>query len=452
MGERSDRTKKKPEMPTRVVPIAFAAKDDDFAAQMKVLEGLFGEQVAFLPEIAIGAPIPAEADAVVFPQLLGEAYARLDEFRAIDRPILIITSEFGTLSMWDWEIIEFLRSAGVRTLAPYNADQARTMFRAAAVRSKLRSGTFLMYQDNPGDGQQASIFKRFWWWEKACRTEMAERLGVRVVYKSYKDLGERMKEIDDAAALAEWKKRDIPSERLADRAKASAMKLLMTVDADIAEHGSVLGVGINCLNESHFSDTTPCLAWSLLYDEKDIMWACEADIVSLATKYIMHRSLEAPTVMTNIYPFLMGMAALKHEKIPNFPEILENPDDHILVAHCGYFALAPRSFCSSWCLKPSALGIVNENSNMMDARFPVGPVTFTKLDPHFRKLFVMQGKLKGYAQYPGSDCLNGGIIEVSDGHKMMRSVYSHHQCLMTGHQSVDARIVADVFGLEIDEV
>ena len=32
---------------------------------------------------------------------------------------------------------------------------------------------------------------------------------------------------------------------------------------------------------------------------------------------------------------------------------------------------------------------------------------------------MAEGQLTGYAQFPGSDCLNGGVIRVRDGHKLM---------------------------------
>lgn len=440
-------------MKSRIVPAAFPNRDEEFDRQIEHLRRRFGDEIEFLPEIAIGDPVPGDADAVLFPQLLGDAYRCVPELAALRHPIIIITSEFGTLSMWDWEIIEFLRQEGVRTLAPYTETQARLILRAVRTRTRMRGGVFLMYQDNPGEGQQASIFKRFWWWEESCRAEFEQRLGIRVEYRSYRELGKRIAAIDDASAMEEWKRWNYPASGLSERALASAAKLYLAVRADLEGFGDeVLGVGINCLNESHFAETTPCAAWSILFEETGIMWACEADIVSLATKYMIYKSLDVPIVMTNIYPFLMGMAALKHEKIPAFPEIVEHPENHVLVAHCGYFALMPRPFASKWTLRPSVLEIVHQESNMMDARFPTGPVTFAKLDPHFRKLFVMEGSLKGYVQYPGSDCRNGGVIEVSDGHALMRRAYSHHKCLMTGHQARDLRSVADVFGLELDPV
>lgn len=64
-----------------------------------------------------------QVEAVLFPQLLGDAYWRLEEIKAIKIPMLIVTSEFGTVSMWDWEIRSYLRSEGVNPIAAYNLEQ-----------------------------------------------------------------------------------------------------------------------------------------------------------------------------------------------------------------------------------------------------------------------------------------------------------------------------------------
>ena len=110
---------------------------------------------------------------------------------------------------------------------------------------------------------------------------------------------------------------------------------------------SIQGAGINCLNESEYSDTTPCLAWDLLYQDRRLIWACEADTLSLLTLFILERSLAAPVMMSNLYPFLMGGAALKHEKIDKFPDVPE-PENHLLMVHCGFFGVVPRPFCDAW--------------------------------------------------------------------------------------------------------
>ena len=210
-------------------------------------------------------------------------------------------------------------------------------------------------------------------------------------------------------------------------------------------------MGINCLNESACSDTTPCLAWDLLYTERDMIWGCEADTVSMLTKFIVHRCLRVPVMMTNLYPFLMGQAALQHERIPAFPE-LDDPADHILAAHCGYLGVLPRRFAVEWKLRPRALAIVDENATAIDARLPTGALTLVKLGPTFKTLSVVEGELTGYAGFPGSDCLNGAVIKVPNGPALMDRLPSHHSVLFCGHDSEGLGLIGRILGLEVETI
>lgn len=438
-------------MSARLVPVCFdPGRDQDFDRQLGNLKALLADCAEILPPVALGQALP-EADAVVFPQLLGEAYRRVEDFQAIALPILIVTSEFGTLSMWDWEILCYLKSQGVKTIAPYNLAQTKAACRALRIKRELRDTRFLVYQDNPGEGAQAPIFKRFYWWEDECTQRMRERFGVQIVRKSFRELGARAKQIPDQAAEEVRRVRPVLSVQVRPQALLSAMKLYLAVRQDLEEDPAIRAVGINCLNESHFSDTTPCLAWDLLFEEGRFLWGCEADTLSMLTKYLFYHATGAPIMMTNLYPFLMGQAALKHEHIPDFPEV-EDPEDHILVAHCGYMGVIPRPFATDWTLRRKVLAIVDDNATAIDARLPVGKITLAKLHPTMREMTVAEGVLTGYVQYPGSDCRNGGVIKVRDGRKLMGALASHHYLLMTGHQRADLELVANVFGLEVRQL
>jgi len=433
-----------------LIPVYFdPGRDQDFDKQVGNLKDLLGDCAEILPAVALGQPLP-EADAVVFPQLLGEAYRRVEDFRAITLPMLIVTSEFGTLSMWDWEIICYLKSQGVETIAPYNLGQTKAACRALEVKRELRQTKFLVYQDNPGEGAQAPIFKRFYWWEDECAERMRERFGVRILKKSFRELGARAKQISDSAAEEAWRCRPVPIEGISQRAVASAMKIFLAVKQDLDADPAIRAVGINCLNESHFSDATPCLAWNRLFEESQILWGCEADTLSMLTKYLLYHATGVPIMMTNLYPFLMGQAALKHEHIPDFPEV-EDPENHILVAHCGYMGVIPRPFATDWTLRKKVLAIVDDNATAIDARLPAGKVTLAKLHPTMREMTVAEGVLTGYVQYPGSDCRNGGVIRVRDGRSLMGELASHHYLLMTGHQRADVELVAKLYGLEVHQ-
>jgi hypothetical protein len=128
------------------------------------------------------------------------------------------------------------------------------------------------------------------------------------------------------------------------------------------------------------------------------------------------------------------------------------PADHVLAAHCGYLGVLPRPFSVSWRLRPKALAIVDQNATAIDARLPTGDISLVKLSPDFAALSVVEGDLKGYAGFPGSDCLNGAVIRVPDGHALMEQLPSHHSVLTTGHDLPGLKLVGDVFGLEVKAI
>ena len=435
----------------RVVPLSFSAPPDDgFRVQCEAIRRLLGDRIELLPSAVLGGVLP-ECDAVILPQVLGDAYRRLDAFKAITVPILVVTSEFGTLSMWDWEILAWLRSAGVQPIAPYDLAQARRVCAALQVRRELAGGKFVVYQDDPGEGMQAPIFKRFYWWEDECSQRIRDRFGLTIEKRSFRELGARAKAIADADAERAWKEKQQPVSGCAGRSVTSAMKMYLALRDDLDADPAIRGMGINCLNESAFSDTTPCLAWSLLHDERGLIWGCEADTVAMLTKHILRRSIGAPVIMTNLYPFLMGQAALKHERIAAFPPVAD-PENHILVAHCGYVGVIPRSMATSWTLKPKVLAIVDDSATAIDARLPEGPITMAKLLPTFQTLVATAAELTGYVGYPGSDCLNGGVIRVRDGRRMMERLPSHHALVMVGDHTADLRMIGNVFGLAVEDL
>lgn len=439
-------------MRARLVPVRFATADEDFDVQLARLRELLGDVAEFLPPVALGDALPP-CEAAVFPQMLGEAFRSVEALRAIEVPRLVLTSEFGTMAMWDWEIGRYLAEAGVDTLAPYDVAHARTLCRALGLRRELRGARFVVFQDDPGEGMQASIFKRFYWWEDECTQRILDRFGVTIEKRSFRALGEEAKRIGDAEADATFERvRGLARlEDLPERNRRAALKLYLAIKEALGDDPAIQGAGLNCLNESFFADSTPCLAWNLLYEERGLTWGCEADTVSMLTQTLLQRSLHVPLLMTNLYPFLMGQTALKHERIAAFPD-LPQPEHHVLVAHCGYLGVLPTSMAESWTLREKVLAIVDDDASAIDARLPEGPVTLAKLSPSMATLTVVEGELVGYAQYPGSDCLNGGIVRVPNGYALMEKLPSHHAIVMQGHHPTELRMLGQLFGLAIETV
>ena len=439
-------------MKAKLVPIFFKSPDvPDFANQLSKLHELLAEEADILEPVLLGASVP-DTDAVIFPEMLGTAFREVEKIKDLPQPILVVTSEFGTVSMWDWEINSFLTAKGMKVIGPTSLEKTRQVCRALALRRQLKHSKLLVYQDNPaGIGSlQYEIFKRFYWWEPECVSALHNKFGVTVLKKSFKTLGEEAKAIPDEAAQKVWeqKRAQTPIGNITNRAILSAVKLYMAVKRDLDQDPDIIAAGMNCLNESMFSDTTPCLAWNFLYEDQRMVWGCEGDLVSMLTEVLIEKTIEVPFMMTNLYPFQMGQAALKHEHIPNFPEVEGTPENYILAAHCGYLGVVPQSFSTEWKLKEKVLAIVDDNATAMDARLPEGDITLVKLMPPFDRWSIVEGSLPKYAQFEHSHCLNGAVIRVSNGKRLVDDLVSHHYIITTGHNLNELEMVSKVFDLE----
>ncbi|MDR1617971.1 MAG: hypothetical protein LBS06_02845 [Treponema sp.] len=436
-----------------LLPVYFTEANEREAGerrqQLAVLENIYGGEAEFLPEQALGTEIPETAEAVLFPQLVGAIFSHREELVRIRLPIVVLTSSFGTVEMWDWEIVSYLRlQMGLTVFTPYNTDLAKVILRSIAAKRSMRRGVnFLMFQDDPGEGMQAYIFKRFYWWEAECTRAIEEAFGVKIVYQSWKEVNERAQEIPDAEAAALWERWAVPAEGLPAEQINRAVKLYIAIKDIIDRTGNVYGVGANCLNESFHSGTTPCLAWNWIFEHDHLIWACEGDTVTLISKFILYSALRRPLMMTNIYPFLVGMAALKHERIDTFPDIAD-PDNHALGVHCGYFGFAPQSFCDRWIMRPKALAIVNDNAVVIDCRMKTGPVTMAKLQSDMKGITIIEAEIEDYVQYPESDCRNGALIRYKNGsgHRVMEELSSHHAIIIQGNITHELTQMAKVYG------
>ncbi|MCL2464481.1 MAG: hypothetical protein FWF28_05365 [Micrococcales bacterium] len=440
-------------MKPRLLPVYLEDEtpEPDFYTQLAVLKELTSELVDWLDPAPIGAPVPPGVAAVAVPDMNGRAYRKLAEFRRIEVPILVITTEFGTVSMWDWEIRDFLRRRGVATIAPTSLTETLDVCRALALKDELARSTMVAYLDDLGAGMQPWIFKRFYWWEDECVNDMQDAFGLTIQRRSFRELVARAAAVPEerVAAAADRIWPQTPHTGLTSRAQAEALQLYLALSDEADETPGVIAMGINCLNESATSVTTPCLAWNLLYQERGILWGCESDLTSMITETLVHKSFGAPVMMTNLYPFLMGDAAIRHERIPYFPAVDSEPENHILVAHCGFFGLVPQPMASQWTLRNKVLAIVDENANMIDARFPEGPTTIVKIASDMRTLAVCPAELTKYEQFKESDCLNGAVLKVADGYRYVEMLPSHHAVLATGDLRRRLEVACAALGMNV---
>jgi hypothetical protein len=85
-------------MKARLIPVYFlSGKNEDFERQLMILKELLAEVADFLDPVSLGSALPA-ADAVVFPQLLGDAFKQIEELKKMaDAKARALESEISML-------------------------------------------------------------------------------------------------------------------------------------------------------------------------------------------------------------------------------------------------------------------------------------------------------------------------------------------------------------------
>ncbi len=433
----------------KIVPLRFREANErevgEYQEQLERLNAIYGDTADFLETVIAGSPIP-DCDAILFPQMIGAGYHYRDVLKDYGKPVLVITSQFGTVDMWDWELISYLRSGGLTVFSPYNTDLGKVILRALATRTHLKGARFLMFQDDPGEGMQAYIFKRFYWWEEECTRQIEQAFGAKLIYRSWKAVNARAEQIAEAEALAEVRSWNLPFEGVGEKQQVLLGQLYFAIREVIDGLGGVDGIGANCLNESMYCRTTPCVIWNQLFEKFGIIWCCEGDTLTLLSTYVLYHSLKAPIMMTNIYPFLVGKAAIHHERMSEFPPV-DEPENHALGVHCGYAGFTPRSFCGSrWKVVPKVLAIVDEQAVMVNCELPAGDMVLAKINPTFDRITVIPGQIEKYLQFPGTDARNASLLRYRNGEKVMEELPSHHQMIIAGKQKAAIQQIARVFG------
>ena len=439
-------------MKAKIVPMRFCStSQEDFDKIFESLKKLYAQEAEFLDPVVMGECLP-DADAILIPVMAVDVYTKIEEMKkSIDLPLIVITTVFGVSLMFDWESVNYLKSKGFDVYNPYSVELAKTIFKAFGLKRAMKKQKFLIFQDTPGDGLIPEQFKIFYWWNEECTRDMHEKFGISIVRKPFLPLCKKAKIIPDAYAEAELQRWHLNTTVTAKSKLLGSIKLFIALREAVDSEENVVGCGVNCLNEAYDCDTTPCLAWNLLYQDRGVIWVCEGDTSSLMTQYLMSKTLGTSVFTTNIYPFLSGMPALSHEKIESFPQV-EDPDDHALLVHCGYLGCIAQPMTTKWTLKDPVLDwLVGPNSTAIDAEVGTGDITLCKLHSTFETLMIEKAVLEEYVQYPGSDCRNGGLIRLPDGYGFMEKNYSHHVIVTTGKRSSQMKAVARIFHLQPDE-
>lgn len=434
------RTERRPLAPPLLVPLHPGPEPTlSFNGRFVRARERLGPRARWLPPQPADRPLPPAAEAAFVPEVDLGVLEAAEHLGASGLPAMVATSADIALEPWDLEVRDTLRRRGVRVIAPLDGEEAETACRALALRSRLRHGLLVTWADEPERP------RRFAWWDAPAVDLLRDRFGVRVERRSLDALRSRAEAVDERRALAHAPP-GLPPDLALD-----AARLHLALRDELDELGDdVLAGGIDCLAPSAHAGATPCHAWARLFEERGILWGCEADLLSMATELLVHHVLDTPVVMTNVYPFLLGQQVLDHLRLSRFPDV-DRPRDHVLAAHCGYLGVLPVAHATGpWELRPAVIAMAGPKGHAIDAELPVGTVTIAKLSTTSDALMTTSAELTGYAGEPESDCRNGAVLRVADGDRFTDRLPSHHVVLASGDGRRGLEIAGQAFGLPIE--
>ena len=97
-------------MKAKLQPLYFkSGMDDEFKSHLGMIREFLKDEACIIEPLELGKPVK-DADAIIFPQLIGDAFKQVNLLKKIKLPFLVTTSDFGAVNVWDWEIVTFLKA------------------------------------------------------------------------------------------------------------------------------------------------------------------------------------------------------------------------------------------------------------------------------------------------------------------------------------------------------
>jgi len=258
-------------------------------------------------------------------------------------------------------------------------------------------------------------------------------LGVKIFYADFKELMEEYQKVDIKEA-----------EKLAERLILRADKIVEPKKEDVVSSARMYfalrrlcekykanGVTIDCLGGFDRGELPayPCIAFSLLDDEGEIMTACECDVDSLLTKIVMREiALRPGFICEPAIDTSNNVAIYAHCVAPTRMRGFNEPPE-------SYWIRSHAEDNKGACLQVLMKGGV--------------PVTITKLIPLERKILLLKGELLGHEEAEGG-CRTKAIVRVQNAQALIDNWYHNwHRVLFYGDWTRELYWFAKLIGYEI---
>jgi L-fucose isomerase-like protein len=352
--------------------------------------------------------------------------------------------------MWRWSASDMLRALGVEVRLIKNSKEGLLVLKALAVRRQLKSSAFVVF------GEQ-----NFPWNANAVGHLMTEKLGTRIVVRPISDIQKRYERITQKEVRAFWEARRARYTEKTVRAGEldQGIRTCLAIRSILLEERA-LGFGVNCYGDLLIKGDrdVPCLAQNLLREDGYIA-ACDGDFCTMMGMALVSLFLDAPCLMSNLYPVMLAGALMEHFRSRLAPDTKKYPKKKwknlARIGHCGFVGVVSpemtpsgkvllKDFGGTYEIKRDGRGCGIDGALRASKR-----ITIIELSLDGKTLLVTAGKVCETTRHKGlSHVESTGLLEFDDLEQFIENISREHVVICYGDHRSELVLLAEVLGLE----
>lgn len=350
---------------------------------------------------------------------------------------------------WRWSARDFLSTLGVEVHLVKNNREGEALVRALSMRRFLRGSKIVVI------GEQ-----NFPWNANAIGDRVMRNLGTEIVVRSLADVRSRYGKFSEAQVQAEWQvhqgsryvQKDVRPSEL-----EQAVRSCLAIE-EILQEEHALGFGVNCFGELVIQGgrDVPCLAQEFLR-EKGYIASCDGDFIAMMSMALTSFFLDAPCMMSNMYPISYQGALEDHFGDPLKPD--DNyPQRHwtnmARLNHCGFVGVVPPEMTTEGKVTLRDWGGTSEVKRDgrgcgIDANLAPGEITVIELCFDAHRLLVTPAWVLETTRHPGMPhCESSALLQFRNLPGFIEKISREHTVIVQGDHIRDFEILAQVLGLE----
>jgi len=352
--------------------------------------------------------------------------------------------------MWRWSASDMLRALGVNVRLIKNAKEGLLVLKALAVKRQLRNSTFVVF------GEQ-----NFPWNANAVGHLVTEKLGTRISVRPISDIQKRYERIAEKEVREFWETRRAryTEKTVREGELDQGIRTCLAIRSILSEERA-LGFGVNCYGDLLIKGDrdVPCLAQSLLREEGYIA-SCDGDFCAMMGMALVSLFLDAPCLMSNLYPVMYVGALMEHFRSSLAPETNKYPKrtwkNLARIGHCGFVGVVSpemtpsgkvllKDFGGTYEIKRDGRGCGIDGVLRASER-----ITIVELSLDGKTLLVTGGKVRETTRHKGlSHVESTGLLEFDDLGRFIENISREHVVICYGDHRPELVLLAEVLGLD----